>query len=85
MLEDHLRALPHADIVARPDLTEQWACDGELPNELDESWVIRVGSDGLTETGDQAGRRQLPIREHVALRRIQEDVPEPIAANRQSR
>lgn len=78
-------AFARRDVVAGPDPAEAGAGEGEFTDELDDPGVVRVGADGLTEPGDHARGRALPVRVEVLLGGVEEHVPQAVGSRRETR
>src|SRR5205085_1278713 len=66
------------NVVTCPELSEPFAGQRQLPDELDEAWVVGIGSDGLAEAGDQPGGGVVPGGVQRLLRRIEKYGAEPV-------
>src|SRR5882757_2117592 len=83
MMYARLRALAGEDVVAGPELPETLAGQGQLADELDESWVVGIGPDRLPESGDQGRGGFGPVRIQRLLGRVKKYVAEPITTDLQ--
>lgn len=73
------------DVVACPELSEQRTRQGELTDQLDEPWVVDVGTDGLAEARDDCAGRSLTVDEQRLLFGVEEDVAQSVSAGPQPR
>jgi predicted TIM-barrel fold metal-dependent hydrolase len=83
MIELHGHALAGLDVVAREELAETFARERQLTDELDESWIIGVGSDGLAEARDEPGGGHIPVGVQRPFPGIEEHRPQAVLAHLQ--
>jgi hypothetical protein len=78
-------AFEAADVVARPESAEAFAGEGELAHQFDESRVVDVVADGLSEGGDEPFCRPRPVLLERLLLRIEQQRPETVVPGLKAR
>ena len=77
--------LPGLNVLLRPEGAKAVACEREFTDEIDESCIVRVGSDRAPEPGDETRGGVIPVRVASLLIGVEEHVLQAVMPPGQAR